>query len=239
MKNHLGATIAIALGGLVSSAAGNAATVAVTSQSAFNSTVSGLVTGTFAFVPTNNPGGSFGGFFGSFSPLSGFNGLQGVTFSTPNLGGAVNVNSAFFYGSTDFSAPYAVNSVYTGGAPDILNILLPAVQDAFFLDFTTLFASTTATFTLSNGFTTSVSPTVAFPNSPEFLGFVSNVPFDMITLSVPSQQSWVVTDFGYGSYNGVVPVPEPSTWAMLLLGFAGLGYAGYRRAKADRATLAA
>ena len=33
-------------------------------------------------------------------------------------------------------------------------------------------------------------------------------------------------------------VPEPSTWAMLVLGFAGLGYAGYRRAKAGRATLA-
>jgi hypothetical protein len=27
------------------------------------------------------------------------------------------------------------------------------------------------------------------------------------------------------------PVPEPSTWAMILLGFAGLGYAGYRRAR--------
>jgi hypothetical protein len=26
-------------------------------------------------------------------------------------------------------------------------------------------------------------------------------------------------------------VPEPSTWAMLLLGFAGLGFAGYRKAK--------
>jgi hypothetical protein len=26
-------------------------------------------------------------------------------------------------------------------------------------------------------------------------------------------------------------VPEPSTWAMLLLGFAGLGFAGYRRTK--------
>jgi unsaturated chondroitin disaccharide hydrolase len=33
-------------------------------------------------------------------------------------------------------------------------------------------------------------------------------------------------------------VPEPSTWAMMLLGFAGLGFAGYRRARAGRATLA-
>jgi hypothetical protein len=33
-------------------------------------------------------------------------------------------------------------------------------------------------------------------------------------------------------------VPELSTWAMMLLGFAGLALAGYRRAKAGRATLA-
>jgi hypothetical protein len=26
-------------------------------------------------------------------------------------------------------------------------------------------------------------------------------------------------------------VPEPSTWAMMLLGFAGLGFAGYRSAR--------
>jgi PEP-CTERM motif-containing protein len=29
-------------------------------------------------------------------------------------------------------------------------------------------------------------------------------------------------------------VPEPSTWAMMALGFAGLGYAGYRKAKSAR-----
>jgi hypothetical protein len=34
-------------------------------------------------------------------------------------------------------------------------------------------------------------------------------------------------------------VPEPSTWAMLLLGFAGLGYAGYRQAKTSPAKFAA
>jgi len=34
---------------------------------------------------------------------------------------------------------------------------------------------------------------------------------------------------------GATAVPEPSTWAMLLLGFAGLGYAGFRR-KGTRVT---
>jgi PEP-CTERM motif len=33
-------------------------------------------------------------------------------------------------------------------------------------------------------------------------------------------------------------IPEPSTWAMMLIGFAGLGYAGYRRARAAHPTLA-
>jgi len=34
-------------------------------------------------------------------------------------------------------------------------------------------------------------------------------------------------------------VPEPSTWAMMLLGFAGIGFAGYRKAKSGRMALSA
>jgi hypothetical protein len=34
-------------------------------------------------------------------------------------------------------------------------------------------------------------------------------------------------------------VPEPSAWTMLLLGFAGLGFACYRKAKSERAALRA
>jgi hypothetical protein len=34
------------------------------------------------------------------------------------------------------------------------------------------------------------------------------------------------------------PVPEPSTWVMLALGFAGLGYAAVRRSAKDKAALA-
>jgi PEP-CTERM motif len=36
-----------------------------------------------------------------------------------------------------------------------------------------------------------------------------------------------ITELGFSG-----AVPEPSSWVMLLLGFAGLGYAGYRRASA-------
>ena len=37
------------------------------------------------------------------------------------------------------------------------------------------------------------------------------------------------------AFNQVTSVPEPSTWAMMLIGFAGLGFAGYRRARRARA----
>jgi hypothetical protein len=34
-----------------------------------------------------------------------------------------------------------------------------------------------------------------------------------------------------GGGGSPTPVPEPSTWAMLLLGFGGLGWAGYRASR--------
>jgi phospholipase/lecithinase/hemolysin len=34
-------------------------------------------------------------------------------------------------------------------------------------------------------------------------------------------------------------IPEPSTWAMMLAGFAGIGFIGWRRARASHASLAA
>jgi PEP-CTERM motif len=37
---------------------------------------------------------------------------------------------------------------------------------------------------------------------------------------------------------GPAPVPEPSTWAMMALGFAGLGYMGYRRSRMVTARVA-
>jgi hypothetical protein len=58
------------------------------------------------------------------------------------------------------------------------------------------------------------------------------------------QEVFVLHATGVGDTNLTIDlassvIPETSTWAMMLLGFAGLSYAGYRRARAGRAMLAA
>ena len=47
-------------------------------------------------------------------------------------------------------------------------------------------------------------------------GYLSNAGFSMSLFPVDSAVGWVIA------------VPEPSTWAMMLLGFGGLAYAGWR-----------
>jgi hypothetical protein len=42
-----------------------------------------------------------------------------------------------------------------------------------------------------------------------------------------------------GVQSQITGVPEPSTWAMMLLGFAGVGFAGYRRTKRSTAAFVA
>jgi len=44
---------------------------------------------------------------------------------------------------------------------------------------------------------------------------------------------------GTSACTGLVGTPEPSTWGMMLLGFVGLGFAGYRKARTSRRPLAA
>jgi hypothetical protein len=36
---------------------------------------------------------------------------------------------------------------------------------------------------------------------------------------------------GFGAVDTIIVVPEPSTWAMILVGFAGLGYGAWMRAR--------
>jgi hypothetical protein len=70
-------------------------------------------------------------------------------------------------------------------------------------------------------------------------GFVPGLYSERVVEVAGIAPDWlrVGTDItGQGPFNAAFslrgsPVPEPSTWAMMLLGFAGLSFAGYRRAR--------
>ena len=55
-----------------------------------------------------------------------------------------------------------------------------------------------------------------------------------------AEEIYTIHSFGKGDFNGgivlsVAAVPEASTWAMLLLGFAGIGLMGLRKSRAGQA----
>ena len=97
---------------------------------------------------------------------------------------------------------------------------------------------------------TSDSNSILMAVSDANLASVGNIPF---TIDVPFTFTFDASDAGFGQvffkegaigtslslgptqliYQFPSPggVPEPSTWAMMLLGFAGLGYAAYRTTK--------
>jgi hypothetical protein len=86
---------------------------------------------------------------------------------------------------------------------------------------------------LIHTFTNTATTTVdAF--SDDFVGIVS----DSGPFSMTEQAVFTLTPFGQlinrGQTEIKLAVPEPSTWAMMLLGFAGLGYAGFRKARSAR-----
>jgi hypothetical protein len=71
-----------------------------------------------------------------------------------------------------------------------------------------------------------LNETVAFPWQNFGFSFVGTGS-DTLTIAAQTNPSeWYVDNVSVSS-----GVPEPSTWALLLLGFAGLGFAGYRRAR--------
>jgi hypothetical protein len=58
---------------------------------------------------------------------------------------------------------------------------------------------------------------------------------DSVTMHLDSTGAWnEVKEFDFSVPGSVATIPEPSTWAMLLLGLAGLGYASVRRGRRGR-----
>jgi PEP-CTERM motif len=84
-----------------------------------------------------------------------------------------------------------------------------------------------------------------YPFAPSQTGFPSDFDFSFVGGAAQGSMDYIAY---YGSwinpslsphmwYEGFANVPEPSTWAMMLAGFAGLGLAGFRRAREPRAVV--
>ena len=67
-----------------------------------------------------------------------------------------------------------------------------------------------------------------------FVGWEGLTP-DGVSESVYDAHSGVISGTMAIIQIGTAPIPEPSTWAMMLMGFAGLGFAGHRARKNARA----
>jgi hypothetical protein len=70
-----------------------------------------------------------------------------------------------------------------------------------------------------------------------YLGTAGNSPYGSYDLAVVGSNILSLSDFS-GVWN-VSAVPEPSTWAMMILGFVGVGFMAYRRKSKPAALMAA
>jgi PEP-CTERM motif-containing protein len=65
---------------------------------------------------------------------------------------------------------------------------------------------------------------------PQYFGFTDTAAFNAITLLGPAgSDAWGIDQISFNVTGVTSPVPEPSTWAMMILGFAGVGFMTYRR----------
>jgi hypothetical protein len=69
------------------------------------------------------------------------------------------------------------------------------------------------------------------PGSWTSLSFGGTTVDSFVITSTGNDHNWLMDDLVLG----VAAVPEPSTWAMMILGFAGVGFMTYRRSRRDQA----
>lgn len=83
----------------------------------------------------------------------------------------------------------------------------------------------TAQITVNGSMTFSEEGSSSYLGSPIFIGWVG--PITTLEFSITNAPFWP-NSFALGPVS-IASAPEPSTWAMMALGFAGLCYVGYRR----------
>jgi PEP-CTERM motif len=197
----------------------------------------------FQAATTGNSTITFDGLSGCCGDTSFGNSLTqgGVTFTQPDS--RLFVIAPGGYGTSGLTSDYLNNNGGNFSPSSIVGVSFASPVYGFAADIGSVYnwggtSDPTITFNFASGSGSFTLPNylISSNNTLNFIGFTSSSPFTTITINDPT--SGLAID-NFTSATGLQSaVPEPSTWAMLLLGFAGVGFMAYRR-KSKPALMAA
>lgn len=168
------------------------------------------------------------------SPITRTAGTYGYTASASTSSFFGAGTNADHWLSTNLATDSITFSSFTGG--------VRALGGLFFgSDISGLFAAGSVTLTATDA-SGSVTQTITNATTSSFLGFVSTGPLTSVTISAvqPATPLWpTVNNLTLAGAATPTPgVPEPATWAMMIVGFGLVGAAMRRRATMARVTYA-
>jgi PEP-CTERM motif len=179
---------------------------------------------TGAYYYTLSSYGEYDTTFNQFDPANGYVPAGYGNFSSTTVTIGPEVEFALLDGGGTVADPgiVSITANFTGSGLTIQEIInytagLTGFQTVFTdPDFTGLNVQKTSDMFANGGFTTSlVGDTLTLSVGPGcFIG--------------TGCTNWVSGATATWSFSGSIATPEPSTWAMMLLGLAGLGWVGYR-----------
>lgn len=212
------AAMAAALTIAVSTSNANATAVTYADLTSWNLAVPGYTSLT---IP--DPAGVFGyDFFGAGTASVSYGGVLFSTSAARGNGEFYNVGPTFI--GSNGPLPVLSSQAQTIGLANIL-ITLAAPVTAFALNFDTFYGADVS-FELSNGYTVTLPSGANAYDLKGFFGITDDKPFSSILLTSTD----TALNLNALKMGAAVPViPEPATWVMLLLGFAGLGLFGAQR----------
>jgi len=181
-----------------------------------------------------NLGSSFGSFFEVVNPTS----SSGSATVYVTAKGGVSVTSQATPGSfAEGNSGYAVAQLFISG---LLNVSatanyeysdLPNGEDQFNANSSNVTGTAGSTSSFSGGFNITNDPITVQLNTPYEIQLNTETGGGPI-VNASAYVDPIITSPGNNVYfsSGITgAVPEPSTWAMMLLGFAGVGFMAYRR----------
>ena len=162
---------------------------------------------------------------GTGTPITLSSGGINATFTASGGPGGFQINPTFF----SFSGNVLLTPGTLGQSNEALGITFSAPLTSFSANFATNGPGPLDLTALSGGLggtmvgSSSATGTVVTTFPEGTIGF-SGATFDSIILADSNDPN-----FSLGSFTVNSAVPQPSTWAMMIIGFAGIGFIAYRR----------